>query len=351
MGKIFNHLTMENRIQIELLLKLDYSVSKISKMIGVHRSTIYREIKRGRFEALKSDLTTEERYSPDIADKKYRENLAAKGPNLKIGKDLKYARYIEDKILYEHYSPEAVLGELKAQNREGEFSITLCKNTIYSYIDKGIFLQLTNKDLPVKKKKKRKYNKVQMIHKPPVGTSIEERPEDILTRDEFGHWEMDTVIGKRGKSKHSLLVLTERKTRKELIHLLDEHTAQAVVNKLDLMERKMGDMFYKIFKSITVDNGTEFAYFSDMERSVLEDKLRTKLYYCHPYSSYERGSNENSNKLIRRHIPKSTNFDDKTDEDIKIIEDWMNNYPRRMHGFHSANELYEQEIGKILKVG
>ncbi|MBQ8166512.1 MAG: IS30 family transposase, partial [Lachnospiraceae bacterium] len=344
-------LTREDRIQIELLLKLEYSVSKISKMLGVHYSTIYREIRRGRFEALKSDLTTEERYSPDIADKKYRENLAAKGPNLKIGKDLKFASYIEDKILNEHYSPEAVLGELKAQNRESEFSITLCKNTIYSYIDKGIFLQLTNKDLPVKKNKKRKYNKIKRLHKPPVGTSIEKRPEEILTRDEFGHWEMDTVIGKRGKSKHSLLVLTERKTRKEIIHLLEEHTARAVVDKLDLMERRMGDMFYKIFKSITVDNGTEFSYFSEMERSALNDKLRTKLFYCHPYSSYERGTNENTNKMIRRHIPKSTNFDDKTDEDIQFIEDWINNYPRRMHGFCSANDLYNQEINKILQAG
>jgi len=160
-----------------------------------------------------------------------------------------------------------------------------------------------------------------------------------------------TVIGKRGKSKHSLLVLTERKTRKEIIHLLEEHTARAVVDKLDLMERRMGDMFYKIFKSITVDNGTEFSYFSEMERSALNDKLRTKLFYCHPYSSYERGTNENTNKMIRRHIPKSTNFDDKTDEDIQFIEDWINNYPRRMHGFCSANDLYNQEINKILQAG
>lgn len=351
MGKVFKHLTKENRVRIELLLKLDYSISKIAEMIGVHRSTIYREIKRGRFEALKSDLTTEDRYSPDIADDKYRENLAAKGPNLKIGKDLKFASYIEDKILNDHYSPEAVLGELKAQNRENEFSITLCKNTIYSYIDKGVFLQLTNNDLPVKKNKKRKYNKIQRVHKPPVGTSIEERPKEIDTREEFGHWEMDTVVGKRGKSKHSLLVLTERKTRKEIIHLLEEHTAKAVVAKLDLMERRMGDMFYKVFKSITVDNGTEFSYFSEMERSALEDKLRTKLYYCHPYSSYERGTNENTNKLIRRHVPKSTVFDDKTDDDIQQIEDWMNNYPRRMHNFHSAKELYDKEIEKILIAG
>ncbi len=349
MGNKFKHLSYADRIKIETYLKMNMRIVEIAKELGVNRSTIYKEIKRGRYDALKSDLTTENRYSPEIAEQKYRENLSAKGPNLKIGKDIKYANYIEDKILNEHYSPEAVLGELKAQNREGEFKITLCKNTIYSYIEKGVFLTLTNKDLPVKRKKKRKYNKIQRVHRPPAGTSIEDRPNKIMNRDEFGHWEMDTVIGKRGKSKHSLLVLTERKTRKELIFILKEHTASAVVDKLDLLEKRYGDMFPRVFKTITVDNGTEFSYAEDMEKSKLsKGKDRTKLYYCHPYSSWERGTNEVTNKMVRRHIPKSTIFDHMTDEDIAKIEEWINNYPRRLHSFHSANELYNSEMELLL---
>lgn len=110
----------------------------------------------------------------------------------------------------------------------------ICTTTLYSYIDKGIFLRLTNKNLPVKKNTKRKYKKVQKQARASAGESIEKRPEEIDTREEFGHWEMDTVKGKRGKSKNSLLVLTERKTRDEIIFKLPEHTAAAEMSHLIL---------------------------------------------------------------------------------------------------------------------
>ncbi len=113
MGHIFSHVTRSDRITIEAMLKAGSSRQEIADKIGVHVSTIYREEKRGRYIHTNSDLTEEERYSPDIADEKYRENLKAKGPDLKIGKDHKLAEYIEDKIVNEDYSPGAVLGEIK----------------------------------------------------------------------------------------------------------------------------------------------------------------------------------------------------------------------------------------------
>lgn len=348
MARTFKQLTKADRIKIEALLKAGHSKKEIADLLHVHRSTIYREVKRGVFTALNSDLTQEERYSPDIAHDKYVENLKSKGGCLKIGNDIKLANYIEDKILNEDYSPAAVLGEIKAQGKEGEFSVMICTTTLYSYIDKGIFLRLTNKNLPVKKNTKRSYNKVQKQQaRAAAGESIEKRPEEINTRNEFGHWEMDTVKGKKGKSKNSLLVLTERKTRDEIIFKLPEHTASAVVDALDRLERKWGKLFKEVFKTITVDNGSEFAYCEEMQRSVLGEGDRTKVYYCHPYSSYERGTNEVTNKLIRRHIPKGTNFDGKTDEEIEHIEQWMNNYPRKIHGYHSAQEMFDAEIRKI----
>lgn len=349
MARTFKQLTKADRIKIEALNKAGHSKQEIADQLHVHRSTIYRELKRGTYTALNSDYTTEEKYSPDIADDKYRENLKSKGGTLKIGNDIKLANYIEDKIVNEDYSPAAVLGELKAQGREDEFTVTICVTTLYSYIDKGIFLKLTNKNLPVKKNKKRDYKKVQRQQaRAAAGESIEKRPEEIDTREEFGNWEMDTVKGKRGKSKNSLLVLTERKTRDEIIFKLPEHTAEAVVDALDHLERKWGEMFKKVFKTITVDNGSEFAYCEELERSILnEGEQRTKLYYCHPYSSWERGTNEVTNKMVRRKVPKGTNFDGKTDEEIATIEEWINNYPRRIHGYHSARELFEEEIRKI----
>ena len=254
-------LTWTDRISIEALKKAGHSVIEIAEQLGVHRSTIYNELKRGEYIHRNSDYTETLSYSPNKAQMKAEENLKARGTQLKIGNDIAYANYIEDKIVNEDYSPAAVLGELKAQGKEGDFSVTVCVTTLYSYIDKGIFLKLSNKNLPVKKNKKRNYKKVQRQQKrAAAGESIDKRPKEIDTREEFGNWEMDSVLGKRGKSKNTLLVLTERKTRNEIIFKLSDHTDEAVVAALDRLERKWGaDMFKRVFKTITVDNGSEFA--------------------------------------------------------------------------------------------
>lgn len=348
MARRFKQLTKAERLKIEALNNAGHKPADIAKQIGVHRSTIYRELKRGEYTHRNSDWTEETRYSADKAHDRYRANLKEKGTGLKIGNDVAYANYIEKKIIEDDYSPAAVLGELKATGKDKDFSVSVCVTTLYSYIDKGIFLELTNKNLPVKGKRKRQYKKVHRAQKKAAaGDSIEKRPEDIETRQEFGNWEMDTVIGQRGKSKNSLLVLSERKTRDELLFKLSEHTTAAVVAVIDRLEAQYGDSFSRIFKTITVDNGTEFADCEGLETSSTGEGLRTKLYYCHPYSSWERGTNENINKMVRRKIPKGTNFDDMTDEDIQAIEDWINGYPRGILGYTVAGELFKAELAKI----
>lgn len=166
-------------------------------------------------------------------------------------------------------------------------------------------------------------------------------------REIFGHWEMDTVKGKRGVTKSCLLALTERKTRDEIIIKLKDQGATSVVKELDRLERKYGDMFYKIFRSITVDNGVEFADHEGLEKSALKEGKRTSIFYCHPYSSWERGTNENNNRLIRRHIPKGVDFDDTTDEDIAYVEKWINNYPRGIFNHKTSAEVFEEEVRKL----
>lgn len=347
--KGWKQLKYSDRIRIEAWLRAKISVQEIADMLHVHRSTIYREIKRGQYEHLNSDYTVEKRYSPEIAQKHCDENLQVRGTQLKIGNDYKYAEYIEKKIIEENYSPEAVLGELRVQNRAKDFSVSICIRTLYNYIDKGVFLNLTNKNLPVKRNKKRGYKKVRVQKRASVGTSIEERPEYIKDRKEFGHWEMDSVVGKRGKSKNTFLVLTERKTRNEIIFKLTDHSATEVVKAVDRLEITWGSMFSDVFKTITVDNGTEFSYFNELERSCTKpDEKRTKVYYCHPYSSWERGSNENNNKMVRRIVPKGTNFDSMTDDEVLDMQIWINGYPRRIHDYHSAAELFEKEIAKLV---
>ena len=131
-------LTWTDRISIEALKKAGHSVIEIAEQLGVHRSTIYNELKRGEYMHRNSDYTETLSYSPNKAQMKAEENLKARGTQLKIGNDIAYANYIEDKIVNEDYSPAAVLGELKAQGKEGDFSVTVCVTTLYSYIDKGI---------------------------------------------------------------------------------------------------------------------------------------------------------------------------------------------------------------------
>ena len=341
----YKHITFNERLFIEAWQKADVPPKVMAEKLGKHVSAIYRELKRGQYEHLNSDYTTEMRYSPDIADKKYRDNLKAKGAPLKIGNDRDFADYVEYKICQEKYSPGAVLGEIE---RKGiEFQTNISKQTLYRYIEQGVFLTLTIKDLPNKgKSKSKKYRKVTQA-RPQRGESIEKRPEEIQSRESFGHWEMDSVLpGKDGKKPS--LVLTERRTRAELIRLLKDHTAESVVKALNRIERKIGsEKFSKIFKSITIDNGPEFSDCDGMEKSCIKAGNRTKVYYCHPYSAYERGSNENQNKMIRRHYPKGTNFDNLTAKDIKKLESWINNYPREMFNFYSSADLLEACLNEV----
>lgn len=124
-------------------------------------------------------------------------------------------------------------------------------------------------------------------------------------------------------------------------HMRDR-TAASVVRALNVLERSMGaEKFSKVFRTITVDNGVEFSDFCGMEKSVLrKSKSRTKVYYCHAHRSCERGSNENANKLIRRHLPKGTDLSKVTQKQVAEIEEWINNYPRRILNWKTANMLF-----------
>lgn len=336
----FRHLTRTDRLRIEALLRAGITGKEIAKQIGVAPSTICYERKKGLYTHRNSDWTEEQRYSADLAELRTRQAETGTGPQLKIANDQKLANYIERKIANDRYSPAAVLGEIKTKGLK--FSVTIHSvNTIYSYIDKGVFLNLTNKDLPVRGGKKRHYNMVRPVKRPPRGESIENRPQEIRNRNTFGHWEMDTVVSARGSLK-ALLVLTERLTRREIIRLLPDKTTASVVKALDDIERGMGGGFRDLFRTITCDNGSEFDA-AGIERSV-DGGIRTKTYFCHPYSSYERGSNENQNKLVRRWQPKGTVFEDLDEEQVQALEDWVNTYPRKIHKWKTAEDLFQKYL-------
>ena len=335
------HIKWEDRLKIQGALRTGAKPAEIAKMIGCCRATIYNEINRGQcVQQHDAEFVTE--YCADVAERKYQENLRAKGPDIKLGNDFELAEFLEDKIIEDHYSPGAALASIREQGLQ--FKTQICENTLYNYIYRGdIFLRLTKEHLLYKGKHHKKKAEPHKRAREAKGETIENRPAEVKDRETFGHWEMDSIMGCKG-SKAALLVLTERLTRYGLVFRVPDHTMGSVVKVLDRLERKLGKDFQGIFQSITVDNGSEFQDCAGMERSKRARKPRTKIYYCHPYSAYERGSNENMNRIIRRFFPKGTSFDEVTAAEVAEVEEWLANYPRRILDWATPQMLFEQYI-------
>ena len=334
------HLTWSDRLIIEKMLKEGYSKPQIARYLGVHHSTIYDEVKRGEVELIDSELRPYKTYAPEKAEQYHELKKKNMEKSLKIGDDQELADFIIERIS-DGFSPAAVCSLLGSTD-ETTFSCTLSKNTVYNYIEKGYLWPLTNKQLRYKGQRRKKHRKVRTAKRASVGDSIEKRPEHINDRTEFGHWEMDCVIGKRG-SKKTWLVLTERLSRKEIVIPMKDHTAESVVKSLDRLERIFGaEKFKQIFKTITVDNGSEFSDVIGMQTSDITGEERTHVYYCHPRFPGERGSNEKQNQLIRWFFPKGTDFRKVSNKELQKAVDWINNYPRLILNWRTSNQIFEE---------
>lgn len=340
MGKR-KRLTDTERIQFEMLYNSKHDIQTIAKIMGRCDKTLYRELKRGLYVHTNSDLTETVKYSADKSKSRYQEMCENCGRPLKIGNDHELVKYLTRKIKVERFSPAAALASIE---REGiTFKTKICLRTVYNYIYSGmVFLDVTRDDLP-EKPQAVKHKKEKVIKRISGGKSIEKRPEEIKTRESFGHWEMDTVVSTQGKTE-AILAFTERKTRNELCFKIPSHEATEPVRVLDRIERLIGTKTFRtIFKSITVDNGTENQDYIGLERSYRNKKARTKIFYCHPYTPSERGSNENQNKLIRRFVPKGADIGEYSSSEIKEIERWINRYPRKLLGWKTAGEVFREE--------
>ena len=340
----FKQLTYKDRVKIETLYNDEHlNYTQIGAILGKHRTTISRDIKLGLIE-LETSYLPVWKYCAEVAQRKNEENETAKGTNLKIGNDMKLANFIEKEIKEEKTSPEVIEYKIK----QGKFWTTLCYKTIYNYIDKEI-LDIKRKDLTYgnyTKKEENKKEESDRIKPNKEGKTIHDRPEEIETRETIGHWEMDLVEGLKGQKEPYLLVLSERKTRKEIIELIPNKSAKSVGKALDRIERELGVVkFRETFKTITTDNGTEFRNWETIEKSYTgSKKKRTNQYFADSYSSWQRGTNENINKMIRRFLPKKTSFKGLKQEDVKRIEKWINNYPRKIFKFKTSEEYYQEEM-------
>lgn len=343
--KMSAYLTLTQRHTIEVMLKDGKKPKEIAEVVGKHFTTIYREKKKGTIELLNSNLTTRHEYCCDVGHRIMKERSQNKGLEKKLTKETELLEHIAFLIKEKRYSPYAVLQDIKKRD---DCPVSMCETTLYKYIHEGLIPGVSDKDLYIKsnkkqKKKKASTEKVRMKR----GKSIEERPDEVDDRSDYGHWEMDTVYsGQCVKSKSALLVLTERKTLDEYFFLMPDRTLSSTVSVLDELEKSIGyETFRNKFKTITVDNGVEFGDSSLLERSCYDDtKKRTEVFFCHPYSSYERGQNENQNRFVRYWVEKGGALDRYTADEWILIAEWLNNYPRKKFGGMSTNE-YKKTLG------
>lgn len=337
------HLTWNERILIEGFLKAKMTRGWITKELGRNRRTIAREIECGMVDHINSDLTVTRVYNADRAQNVRDLNATAKGPKVKLKANSVAVEFIRCYIVIKKWSPEAIAARMKQKGMED----AVCAKTIYNHVDKGEIPGVTNETLWEKRNRGKKHKSLGRRAKraTPPGRGIDERPAEIEDRSELGAWEIDLVVSGQGKGKAALLTLTERKTRKEIVRKLKDGTQFSVVRAINGIERQMGQEAFKtVFKSITADNGSEFLDYKALEKSVFSRAKRTHIYYAHPYSSWERGTNENTNKMIRRFIPKGSDISKFTCAEIQRIEDWINNYPRKILQFKTAEELFIQEL-------
>lgn len=332
------HLNFEERMTIQIRLIDGHSPYRIAKELQRPINTVLNEIRRGTTTQIKQDKSVE-LYFADTGEavyQKHRQNSCRTFKRLECSAFINYA---VDKIKNACWSPDACVGNA-IETATFERSQIVCTKTLYNYIDLGL-LAVKNSDLPIKLRRSTKPARVRK-HKKHLGNSIEDRPDSIDNREEFGHWEIDTVTGEKSNSDCVLLTIVERQTRNSIVNKIPAKTADAVMNELSNLRSLYGEQFSQVFKTITGDNGSEFA-----DLSTIEVDTATKVYFTHPYSSFEKGTNERHNGLIRRFIPKGKRMSNYNADDIAFIEDWMNTLPRRILHYKTPEELFEAQLDLI----
>jgi IS30 family transposase len=329
------HLSAFERGQIQLLNAQGLTPYAIGKRLNRASNTIRNELRRGTVEQIKGNKVVSI-YYPDTGQSVYESNRANCGPKFKFLLCSKFLTYLEDRFYEKGHSVDAICGVATLQKLFDKDKM-VCTKTVYNYINLGL-LRVSNIDLPLKVKRSTKKKRIRK-HKKILGKSISERPAEVNDRTEFGHWEIDSVIGRKTKGQPTLMTITERKTRKELIRIIPDQSAKSIMDALKTLAEEAGDLFSTVFKSITADNGSEFS-----ELSNLEEITGTTIYFAHPYTSSERGTNERHNGLIRRFIPKGRSLLNYSVADISKVQNWCNTLPRKILNYLTPDEAFDDEL-------
>lgn len=313
----YKHITIHERCCIANFLNLGWSLRKIAKHLDRNVSTISREIKRNSYNGT---------YLAHKASENYVNNRLNCRPKGKVSNST-LVEYIETN-LDKAWSPEQIAGRLRLDYPNNK-SMRVSFKTIYRWIyqkliAKGNVNKLRRKGKSLKPKETRgKFN---------IGKSIKDRPKEVRKRETIGHWELDTVVSSRGKSKACLSTFVERRSR-YLVAQVMENRKYLTFNKHCFKAFK--EIPSNLIKTFTVDRGKEFAGYNDIENT-----LNIDVYFADAYSSWQRGTNENTNGLIREFYPKKFDFATIKQSELDFIVDLINNRPRKCLNFKTPAEVF-----------
>ena len=318
----YNHLTIEERCCIRKYYNEGKSFRKIAILIGRNVSTISREIRRN-----KSYMNCKAAYYPHTAQKKYafRRTFCHRG----MFWDRKVLDYIEDK-LKKTWSPEQIA------RTSFELKIPSFK-TIYRWIYKGYLVKGNVKVLRKKGKTRKRLGNGGRFT---TGKSIRKRDKNVYKRREVGHWEVDTVVSGIGKSKACFATFAERKTRYYIAVWMPDRKAESMEKAA---VKALGALPPEMVKSITCDRGSEFGNWRN-----IEEKLKCEVYFADPYCAWQKGTNENSNGLLREFYPKGRNLSHVGEKTLKKNLALINARPKKVLGYKTPADLFEQELQKVL---
>lgn len=322
-------------------------IRSLASTIGTSVSNVYSILNDASISVQNSDLTLRSELSATAAF--YKRSREKKVSNIsKLEKAQSFIRLIVNNVKTNTLSSidETVNSLILHHPNKIVGMTTVCSKTIYNYVHQGK-IDLKPIDLPRMLRRKSKKNYKEYIPKRQKGTSISERPFEMNDRSEFGHWEGDLVTGPRDGQNGAYLTLLERKSRYFIMIPIPKKSSKQVYMKINQIHKFCGDAFSSIFKSITFDNGSEFARYRDIECKPGSKLKRTSVYFGRPYHSCDRASNENCNGLIRRFIKKGTDINTVCKEKSNSINLQINNKKRKILGYISAQESFQNELATL----
>ena len=332
------HLGAEERGAIKALKAQGFSNRAIARAINCSPSTVGYELKRGTLPY--SGRGRKPTYSPKLGSAVYKANRSRCRRPLSITKDSHFVRWMAEKIKNSRWSIDVCVGYARRNGMFPQEHIP-CTKTLYNLVWKGN-LPVSLFDLP--EALSRHSHKQQRINKRMHGKSIDERPEEVNQRNTFGHWESDTVVGKKKCGEAAVFTIVERLTGYYLAIQINGKTTGGIAGAMEWLKVQYGDKFSQIFRTITTDNGNEFADFSKFEET------GTSIYFAHPYSSWERPVNERSNRLLRKFIPKGQSINNLTHEQILMFADEINSTPRKRLGYMTPEEMFDEHLDLIYSI-